>query len=261
MVLANAALAANVYFQVNGRVDLGSNSVFRGTVIANGAISLLAGASLQGRGLSTAGTISLHNATASNAAPAAPLPVELTAFGGRWAGGAVELTWSTASEKNSRHFVVERATGADAAFRAVGPPVAAAGTSSAARTYQLRDAEAAALPAPVVYYRLRQVDFDGTVAYSPVVTLAVPKAALAPQLAVYPNPAADAQAITVRCANLAPGATVQTYSPLGQLLSQLPAAEGAARLALPALAPGLYQVVLRDAAGRPVATQRLVIGR
>ena len=190
-----------------------------------------------------------------------PLPVELTAFGGRWAGGAVELTWSTASEKNSRHFVVERATGADAAFRAVGPPVAAAGTSSAVRTYQLRDAEAAALPAPVVYYRLRQVDLDGTVAYSPVVTLAVPKAALAPQLAVYPNPAADAQAVTVRCANLAPGATVQTYSPLGQLLSQLPAAEGAARLALPALAPGLYQVVLRDAAGRPVATQRLVIGR
>lgn len=186
-----------------------------------------------------------------------PLPVELTAFAGRWAGGAAELSWTTASEKNSRYFVVERAGSARAnAFRAVGQ-VAAAGASSAVRTYELRDAEAAAQPGPALYYRLSQVDLDGTVAFSPVVTLTVAKAAAL--LAVYPNPAADARAVAVHCAAVAPGATVQTYSPLGQLIGQLPVAEGPTPLALPALAPGLYHVVLRDAVGRAVASQRLVV--
>ena len=59
--LINSASLCNVYWRVNGAFELGDFSVFRGTVIANGAISLLEGSSLFGRGLSTAGAISLHN--------------------------------------------------------------------------------------------------------------------------------------------------------------------------------------------------------
>ena len=191
----------------------------------------------------------------------APLPVELTAFAGKWAGGSAELNWATASEKNSAYFVVERSTGADVAFRAVGQ-VVAAGSSSRPLAYVLRDAEAGTQGVAILYYRLRQVDLDGQQAFSPVVAVAVGKATAAlPTLALYPNPTLDAQAVTIHCLNLpsAEGTTVQVYSQMGQLVGQLPVAEGARGLVLPALAPGLYHVVLRDAAGRQLAAQRLLV--
>jgi hypothetical protein len=61
IMLINSASSCNVYWQINGFFDLGENSVFRGTVIANGAITLLEGSSLLGRGLSRGGAIALHN--------------------------------------------------------------------------------------------------------------------------------------------------------------------------------------------------------
>ena len=61
VILTNSASICNVYWQVNGQVDLGDNSLFQGTILANGAINLLEAAKLLGRGLSRAGAISLHN--------------------------------------------------------------------------------------------------------------------------------------------------------------------------------------------------------
>ena len=55
--LINSASLCNVYWQINGQFDLGENSIFRGTIIANGAVNLLAGTTLLGRGLSRAGAI------------------------------------------------------------------------------------------------------------------------------------------------------------------------------------------------------------
>lgn len=57
--LINGASACNVFWQINGAVALGDSSVFVGTMLVQGAISLLQGATLNGRGLSTAGAISL----------------------------------------------------------------------------------------------------------------------------------------------------------------------------------------------------------
>ncbi|GAB3577226.1 T9SS type A sorting domain-containing protein [Hymenobacter daeguensis] len=188
----------------------------------------------------------------------APLPVQLSAFSGKWVNGAAELNWATASEKNSSHFVVERSVGGDAAYKAVGQ-VTAAGNSSSTRTYQLRDAEAGTQGAATLYYRLRQVDLDGTQTFSPVVAVAVGKLTLASSLELYPNPTADAQTVMVNYVSPpAAGSTVLTYSELGQLVSAVPAT-AATRLQLPTLAPGLYHVVLRDAAGQRLATQRLVV--
>lgn len=61
VMLTNQASLKNVYWQVGGAFSLGDSSVFRGTVIADGAINLLEASALYGRGLSIAGTISLHN--------------------------------------------------------------------------------------------------------------------------------------------------------------------------------------------------------
>ena len=61
VVLINSASLCNVYWQINGQFDLGNNSVFSGTIVSDGAINLLDGSSLLGRGLSTAGAISLQS--------------------------------------------------------------------------------------------------------------------------------------------------------------------------------------------------------
>jgi len=60
IMLINGASSSNVYWQINGQVDLGAASSFKGTILANGAINLLLGAELQGRGLSRTGAINLN---------------------------------------------------------------------------------------------------------------------------------------------------------------------------------------------------------
>lgn len=57
VVLINEALSQNVYWVVNGAVDITDNSVFNGTVIAQGAFSLYTGAIINGRTLTGVGAI------------------------------------------------------------------------------------------------------------------------------------------------------------------------------------------------------------
>ena len=113
-----------------------------------------------------------------------PLPVELAAFTARRAGPAVTCTWATASERNSRDFAVERSADGQA-FETLGT-VAAAGNSSSTSVYAFRDQQA--LPGRA-YYRLRQTDLDGAIAYSALVLVAGTEIA-APT--VVPNPGTGA---------------------------------------------------------------------
>jgi hypothetical protein len=61
ILLDSGASLCNVWWQINGAFTLGGGSVFRGNVLADGAIHLLQGSTLYGRALSTAGAIDLHN--------------------------------------------------------------------------------------------------------------------------------------------------------------------------------------------------------
>jgi trimeric autotransporter adhesin len=61
IVLLNSASICNIYWQVNGAVNIAENAIIRGNIIANGAISLLESAELYGRALSRDGAISLAN--------------------------------------------------------------------------------------------------------------------------------------------------------------------------------------------------------
>ena len=191
---------------------------------------------------------------------AAPLPVVLTSFAVRRAPGsaAADVTWTTASEQHSARFVVERATNPQAGFVAVGQ-VAAAGSSAAAHQYALRDA--AAPTSATSYYRLRQVDTDGTETLSPVVPLAATEAGA--NFTIYPNPA-PAGAVALRFGSPVPdGTLVVIYSPVGQVLRQQAvsaSAEQPATVSTAGLPVGIYHVVLHSAAGQVLGTQRLVVG-
>ncbi|MGB3078821.1 MAG: ice-binding family protein, partial [Saprospiraceae bacterium] len=79
VVLINGASICNVWWQVNGAFTLGDGSVFRGNVLANGAIHLLEASSLFGRALSQGGAIDLHNNVIGIGLP--PIVAVITANG------------------------------------------------------------------------------------------------------------------------------------------------------------------------------------
>jgi signal peptidase I len=63
IVLANGASAANVYWRATNTVNLGQNSVDRGTYIANGNATVQKGAAVTGRVMSLNGAITVTRAT------------------------------------------------------------------------------------------------------------------------------------------------------------------------------------------------------
>ena len=118
-----------------------------------------------------------------NGSYVAPLPVELISFRASATSTAVNLNWATASEKNNQGFEVQRSTDGRE-FARLGW-VAGAGNSQAPTEYSYRDAAPAG---PVSYYRLKQIDTDGVVTYSPVQAV---RSAEPVVLAAFPNPTTD----------------------------------------------------------------------
>lgn len=86
----------------------------------------------------------------------APLPVELTEFTSQCNGNNVEIRWSTATEQNNSHFVVQRSDDG-AAFRNIGM-VQGNGTSTQMNSYSFVDTEPTT---GTTFYRLQQVDYNG----------------------------------------------------------------------------------------------------
>lgn len=97
----------------------------------------------------------------------AVLPVKLLSVSAVKVGKDVPVKWTTVTEINTDHFVVERSTDA-VTFRDAGT-VSAVGNSSTYQYYQFNDVNAATTPVKVLYYRLRIVDADGHTEYSNVV--------------------------------------------------------------------------------------------
>jgi len=115
------------------------------------------------------------------------VPVGLTTFSARRNGPAVDLSWATASETNSDYFAVERwipdGSSSENSFVMI-DRVKGSGTSSTAHRYQFSDRPADHLQ--TIYYRLRQVDFDGKSTYSQAVAVLFDP--LGTIIKVYPNP-------------------------------------------------------------------------
>ncbi|MBH8557013.1 T9SS type A sorting domain-containing protein [Hymenobacter negativus] len=118
----------------------------------------------------TVSTAGLSRFTVSNLAN--PLPVELLSFTAERQGPDALLRWTTASEKNNDHFEVESSPDGRT-FQRIGT-VVGQGSSTQRHDYSLPDPNLTRYAAELVYYRLRQVDRDGTFSYSPVRTVQVP---------------------------------------------------------------------------------------
>jgi uncharacterized repeat protein (TIGR01451 family) len=117
-----------------------------------------------------------------------PLPVVLTDFTAQAVQNRdAQLSWHTASEQNNDHFEVERSFDGTT-FVKIGR-VTGQGTTTSASVYAFNDANVAAQATGPVYYRLRQVDRNGTGTYSPLRTVSFTRVAVV-KLTLFPNPVA-----------------------------------------------------------------------
>jgi hypothetical protein len=169
--------------------------------------------------------------------PLVPLPVELVRFTATNHSLGVTLAWATASELNSARFEVERS--ADGVAFTTVATIIAAGTSTLAHTYSFLDTQLP-LGTASVYYRLRQLDLNGTIHYSPVRSVTRGDISRLPQLLVYPNPAHEA--VQVQLVGLITTVPLEIYDRLGRVIYTQPASAlgSETHLVLPSMASGLY---------------------
>lgn len=179
-----------------------------------------------------------------------PLPVELAAFTVRYeASRGVVLRWRTLTETGNRGFGIQRSADGrhfeDIGFQA------GAGTTHLLRDYQFLD------PAPLpgtTYYRLRQVDFDGTAVYSPVRTLTLEE----PAAALTVSPTLTASMLTIRVHAAAANGRLLIVDSGGRPVLERPLAgkESAFEWDVSAWKPGWY--VVQVLMGRERLVRRFV---
>jgi hypothetical protein len=95
-----------------------------------------------------------------------PLPIEIASFTGKRINNNNELEWSTKSETNNNYFVIEKSfDGVN--FETVNK-INGAGNSNYTLNYTYTDYNTSE---KLIYYRLKQVDFDGMYSYSKIISI------------------------------------------------------------------------------------------
>jgi hypothetical protein len=204
---------------------------------ANQSTTSVAGTTVTKTGIADFSIWTLGNA-------ANPLPVELTAFTATRASADAVLNWATASEKNSRGFEVQVSTDGRG-YRPLGFVASPTAASTVLREYTYRDREAG--KTGLRYYRLRQLDLDGTASFSPVRMLRFEGESTLTFTAA-PNPFQERLILTVELPASATAAEISLTDAAGRtLLKQvtpaLPAGSNQLELSnLSKLASGVYFV-------------------
>ncbi|HZG01202.1 MAG TPA: T9SS type A sorting domain-containing protein, partial [Chitinophagales bacterium] len=163
------------------------------------------------------------------------LPVSLAWFEATRQNDGVLLQWRTESETDNDYFAVERSNG-DGAFKPIGL-VDGHGNASSAHEYRFID------ETPLFgnnYYRLRQVDTDGTEKLSPVRVVRFESDDV--MIRVSPNPA-SAQ---IRIDGLVEGSEVSVYAATSQLVFRFVAKASSVYVDVDKWPAGLYLIKAED---------------
>ena len=200
------------------------------------------------------GAVTPQNIFLTNLAWANIVPVQLLYLRGKANGSRNELSWATATEINSDYFSVERSVDLRE-FAEVGK-VRSAGNSRQKLEYSFTDD--APLPG-VNYYRLKQIDRDGTSEFSKIVAINSQNADA--KFVIYPNPS-DGENIRLQFSNLSLDG-VRLIDLLGQEIPFEMLSSSNNSLAMKPLRPlqsGLYFITYA-APGEARSTQKLWVNR
>lgn len=112
------------------------------------------------------------------------LPITLHSFEAIKKADRVTLKWVTSSEINNEKFIIEKSNNG-MLYNGIGE-IAGAGNSSTMLSYTFDDRN----PQSINYYRLRQIDFDGTSTISHVISVQQ-EGSIGLKPVLYPNPVKD----------------------------------------------------------------------
>jgi predicted secreted hydrolase len=182
------------------------------------------------------------------------LPIELLYFNVSKNDSKVLLNWATATEKNNSHFIVERS--ADGVhFSEIGV-VAGNGTTYSTQNYQFTDSQKSL--SVNTYYRLKQVDFDGTTSYSSikVVKNVTNKS---PQIDILGNPVSSS--INFNLYNFSSEANVKLINLMGQQVIEYQAnpAQTTHTLNIASLPKGYYTLVISGSDLEATKVEKIIV--
>ena len=141
--------------------------------------------------------------------PPGTIPVELTSFTAQVNDGVVYLNWITATEQNNQGFEVQRRTNDE--FTTIGF-VNGYGTTTEVHNYSFIDTD---VQTGTYYYRLKQIDFDGTFEYLDVVQVDISAPSTFSLEQNYPNPFNPSTIITFSLA-IDSKVSLKVFDVLGQ---------------------------------------------
>lgn len=166
------------------------------------------------------------------------LPVNWLGFAAHSRNNGVQLNWITASEKDNAYFEVERSTQQARGFQPIGR-VTGAVNNDGQQHYDWFDATA---PETTLWYRIKQVDADGSSTYSAVVRVnRLPGI----QLELSPNPVSDQLRITLPASGNNT-VDIRILDAQGRTLLQKKISSGTSFIDCKTWVPGIYSVVVHD---------------
>jgi hypothetical protein len=161
-----------------------------------------------------------------------PAPVSLLSFNVKEKNGTAELIWETVSEENNAYFEIQKSVDGKT-FSAIGTR-AGAGNSNTLLKYTFEDA---AWNHIASWYRLKQVDVDGTFSYSDIRVLKSREATIT----LFPNPCLNEISVTL------PSDTEFDFQLLdvnGKLVLEQTKLVSGQPIALEGIASGVYYAVI-----------------
>jgi hypothetical protein len=172
------------------------------------------------------------------------LPLTLLSFTAVLDGKAARLQWKTATEINTKNFIIQRSIDA-IHFQNIGS-VNAVGNSSQITSYSFADAGVFKAGANKLYYRLQMVDKDGKFTYS---NIAIVQIENGKPLVIYPNPVAGELKLTGHL-NAGGTVTIQIINSVGQTVLResynFNSGDFNTGIDVSKLPPGVYLVVVND---------------
>jgi hypothetical protein len=230
-------LSSGVWYKPSG--SMLENGTTQGTTIATSY-------ALPSTPATSSGTVYWNGLTSfsefGGAGGSSPLPVELVSFAGSCEDGVVSLSWQTASEHNSSHFDIEKSR--DGESWQVIETIPASGNSNELLNYTAYDQVTNILN----YYRLNQVDIDGTnKRYDPIAVSC--EASQNGIFMSYPNPSNEGFNILINDKALEGEMNMNIYTSTGSIILQkrIEVKEGVnVFMVNEKLLPGLYFIELKD---------------
>ena len=171
------------------------------------------------------------------------LPIELLSFSAHCNGNTIGIDWSTASERNNDYFILEKSLDA-INFNEIAR-IAGAGKSIEQIDYSYTDYD---YYGGDVYYRLIQVDYDGTKTYSEIISAKCSNWETDPNISVFPNPFSSELTIVLENFRNEP-ATIEIFDVMGRTIKQMqvdsPHNEYETSFNLDNIPAGIYNVRVR----------------